>query len=61
MGVEQDANLRHAVGDLRYYMDNDLQFLGAVPMTVTTADPRRGALPPTPVSGSGHAGEVASS
>jgi len=27
MGVERIANLRHAVGDLRYYMDNDLRFL----------------------------------
>ncbi|HEX9044570.1 MAG TPA: phenylalanine--tRNA ligase subunit alpha [Candidatus Limnocylindrales bacterium] len=28
MGVERIANLRHAVGDLRYYMENDLRFLG---------------------------------
>jgi phenylalanyl-tRNA synthetase alpha chain len=27
MGVERIANLRHAVGDLRLYMDNDLRFL----------------------------------
>jgi phenylalanyl-tRNA synthetase alpha chain len=27
MGVERISNLRHAVGDLRYYMDNDLRFL----------------------------------
>jgi phenylalanyl-tRNA synthetase alpha chain len=27
MGVERIANLRHAVGDLRYYMENDLRFL----------------------------------
>ncbi|HEY6057165.1 MAG TPA: phenylalanine--tRNA ligase subunit alpha [Candidatus Limnocylindrales bacterium] len=27
MGVERIANLRHSVGDLRYYMDNDLRFL----------------------------------
>jgi phenylalanyl-tRNA synthetase alpha chain len=27
MGVERIANLRHAVGDLRYYLDNDLRFL----------------------------------
>lgn len=29
MGVERIANLRHAVGDLRLYMENDLRFLGA--------------------------------
>lgn len=29
MGVERIANLRHAVGDLRQYMENDLRFLGA--------------------------------
>jgi phenylalanyl-tRNA synthetase alpha chain len=28
MGVERIANLRHAVGDLRLYMENDLAFLG---------------------------------
>jgi phenylalanyl-tRNA synthetase alpha chain len=28
MGVERIANLRHAVGDLRLYMENDLRFLG---------------------------------
>lgn len=28
MGVERIANLRHNVGDLRLYMDNDLRFLG---------------------------------
>jgi phenylalanyl-tRNA synthetase alpha chain len=28
MGVERIANLRHSVGDLRLYMDNDLRFLG---------------------------------
>ena len=27
MGVERIANLRHAVIDLRYYLDNDLRFL----------------------------------
>jgi phenylalanyl-tRNA synthetase alpha chain len=27
MGVERISNLRHAVADLRYYMDNDLRFL----------------------------------
>ncbi len=27
MGVERISNLRHAVGDLRLYMDNDLRFL----------------------------------
>jgi phenylalanyl-tRNA synthetase alpha chain len=27
MGVERIANLRHSVGDLRLYMDNDLRFL----------------------------------
>ena len=27
MGVERIANLRHSVGDLRYYMENDLRFL----------------------------------
>jgi phenylalanyl-tRNA synthetase alpha chain len=27
MGVERIANLRHGVGDLRYYLDNDLRFL----------------------------------
>ena len=27
MGVERIANLRHGVGDLRLYMDNDLRFL----------------------------------
>jgi phenylalanyl-tRNA synthetase alpha chain len=27
MGVERISNLRHAVGDLRYYMDNDVRFL----------------------------------
>jgi phenylalanyl-tRNA synthetase alpha chain len=27
MGVERIANLRHGVGDLRYYVDNDLRFL----------------------------------
>ncbi len=27
MGVERIANLRHAVGDLRYYLENDLRFL----------------------------------
>ena len=27
MGVERIANLRHAVGDLRLYMENDLRFL----------------------------------
>ena len=29
MGVERIANLRHAVGDLRQYIENDLRFLGA--------------------------------
>ena len=29
MGVERIANLRHAVADLRLYMENDLRFLGA--------------------------------
>jgi phenylalanyl-tRNA synthetase alpha chain len=29
MGVERIANLRHAVGDLRQYMENDLRFLAA--------------------------------
>jgi phenylalanyl-tRNA synthetase alpha chain len=29
MGVDRIANLRHAVGDLRLYMENDLRFLGA--------------------------------
>jgi phenylalanyl-tRNA synthetase alpha chain len=28
MGVERIANLRHAVGDLRLYMEDDLRFLG---------------------------------
>ncbi len=28
MGVERIANLRHAVGDLRLYLENDLRFLG---------------------------------
>jgi phenylalanyl-tRNA synthetase alpha chain len=28
MGVERIANLRHSVGDLRLYMENDLRFLG---------------------------------
>jgi phenylalanyl-tRNA synthetase alpha chain len=28
MGVERISNLRHAVGDLRLYMENDLRFLG---------------------------------
>ena len=28
MGVERIANLRHGVGDLRYYLENDLRFLG---------------------------------
>ncbi len=27
MGVERISNLRHGVGDLRYYLDNDLRFL----------------------------------
>ena len=27
MGVERISNLRHSVGDLRYYLDNDLRFL----------------------------------
>jgi phenylalanyl-tRNA synthetase alpha chain len=27
MGVERITNLRHAVGDLRFYLDNDLRFL----------------------------------
>jgi phenylalanyl-tRNA synthetase alpha chain len=27
MGVERIANLRHAVGDLRFYLENDLRFL----------------------------------
>ena len=27
MGVERIANLRHGVGDLRLYMENDLRFL----------------------------------
>jgi phenylalanyl-tRNA synthetase alpha chain len=27
MGVERITNLRHGVGDLRYYLDNDLRFL----------------------------------
>ncbi len=27
MGVDRIANLRHSVGDLRYYMENDLRFL----------------------------------
>lgn len=27
MGVERIANLRHAVADLRYYLENDLRFL----------------------------------
>ncbi len=29
MGVERIANLRHAVADLRLYMEDDLRFLGA--------------------------------
>ena len=29
MGVDRIANLRHAVGDLRLYMEDDLRFLGA--------------------------------
>ena len=29
MGVERIANLRHSVGDLRLYMEDDLRFLGA--------------------------------
>ena len=29
MGVERIANLRHAVGDLRLYMEDDLRFLAA--------------------------------
>ena len=29
MGVERIANLRHSVGDLRRYMEDDLRFLGA--------------------------------
>ena len=28
MGVERISNLRHAVGDLRQYMEDDLRFLG---------------------------------
>jgi phenylalanyl-tRNA synthetase alpha chain len=28
MGVERISNLRHSVGDLRLYMENDLRFLG---------------------------------
>jgi phenylalanyl-tRNA synthetase alpha chain len=28
MGVERIANLRHSVGDLRLYLENDLRFLG---------------------------------
>ena len=28
MGVERIANLRHAVRDLRLYLENDLRFLG---------------------------------
>jgi phenylalanyl-tRNA synthetase alpha chain len=28
MGVERIANLRHAVGDLRHYLEDDLRFLG---------------------------------
>jgi phenylalanyl-tRNA synthetase alpha chain len=28
MGVERIANLRHGVGDLRLYLENDLRFLG---------------------------------
>ena len=27
MGVERIANLRHSVGDLRLYLENDLRFL----------------------------------
>jgi phenylalanyl-tRNA synthetase alpha chain len=27
MGVERISNLRHAVPDLRYYLENDLRFL----------------------------------
>jgi phenylalanyl-tRNA synthetase alpha subunit len=27
MGVERIANLRHSVGDLRLYMENDVAFL----------------------------------
>ena len=27
MGVERITHLRHGVGDLRYYLDNDLRFL----------------------------------
>ena len=27
MGVERIANLRHGVGDLRYYLEDDLRFL----------------------------------
>jgi phenylalanyl-tRNA synthetase alpha chain len=27
MGVERIANVRHAVGDVRYYLENDLRFL----------------------------------
>jgi phenylalanyl-tRNA synthetase alpha chain len=27
MGIERIANLRHGVGDLRYYLENDLRFL----------------------------------
>ena len=28
MGVERIANVRHGVGDLRYYLEDDLRFLG---------------------------------
>jgi phenylalanyl-tRNA synthetase alpha subunit len=27
MGIERIANLRHAVPDVRYYLENDLRFL----------------------------------
>ena len=33
MGVERIANLRHSVGDLRLYMENDLRFLEQFRMT----------------------------
>jgi len=44
MGVERIANLRHGVGDLRLYMENDLRFLDQFE---SSGGWLRGAQPPT--------------
>ena len=68
MGVERIANLRHAVGDLRLYMENDLRFLeqfgavrsarcpGSATTSTSTSTPEAARRAPDPArdGGQGH-------